>query len=91
MVVSKVSTWKAPKPQYNSYQAAPKVFGKGPQDTSPNNDTAEVDEERVKQVQHVIGGVLYYARAVDLTTLPGLSSIASEQTKATEHTELKVR
>ena len=38
-----------------------------------------------------MGGVLYYARAVDLTTLPGLSSIASEQAQATEQTEAKVK
>ena len=38
-----------------------------------------------------MGGVLYYTRAVDLTTLPGLSSIASEQAQATEQTKVKVQ
>ena len=32
---------------------------------------------------------MYYARAVDSTVLPGLSSIASEQASATETTEKK--
>ena len=36
-----------------------------------------------------MGGVLYYARAVDSTVLPALSSIASEQASATEMTEKK--
>jgi hypothetical protein len=34
---------------------------------------------------------MYYARAVDLTTLVALSSIAAEQTTATENTERKIR
>ena len=34
-----------------------------------------------------IGGVLYYGRTVDLTVLPELISIASEQARATENTE----
>jgi len=33
---------------------------------------------------------MYYARAVDFTTLVTLSSIASEQTKATKNTEKRV-
>ena len=41
-------------------------------------------------VQQIIGGVLYYGRAVDLTVLPALSSIASEQASATENTEKKM-
>ena len=40
-------------------------------------------------VQQIIGGVLYYVRAVDLTVLPVLSSIVSEQATATENTERK--
>ena len=40
-------------------------------------------------VQQIIGGFLYYGRAVDLTVLPALSSIASEQASATENTEKK--
>ena len=37
-----------------------------------------------KMVQQIIGGVLYYGRAVDLTVIPALSSIAIEQASATE-------
>ena len=36
-----------------------------------------------------MGGVLYYGRVVDLTVLPALSSIASEQASATEKNEKK--
>ena len=71
------------KPQHSPYQAPPKIFGAAAQDTIPADTTERIDEKRIKVVQQVIGGLLYYARAVDLTILPALSAIASEQTKAT--------
>ncbi len=45
-----------------------------------------LDAKGIKQVQQIVGSVLYYARAVDMTVLMALSSIAVEQTKATEKT-----
>ena len=42
-----------------------------------------------KMVQQIIGGVLYNIRAVDLTVLPAISSIASEQASGTEKSEKK--
>ena len=50
----------------------------------------EVDEPRIKLVQQVIGCVLYYGRALDMTNIPELSTIASEKSSATENTERKV-
>ena len=37
-------------------------------------------------MQKIVGSILYYARAVDMTVLMVLSTIASEQTKGTERT-----
>ena len=37
-------------------------------------------------MQKIVGSILYYARAVDMTVLMALSTIASEQTKGTERT-----
>ena len=73
------------KPQHSPYGVAPKIYGAAAQDTIPEDDTAKIDEKRVKVVQQVIGGVLYYSRAVDLTVLPALSSIASKQASATKN------
>jgi hypothetical protein len=39
----------------------------------------------------VIGSILYYARAVNLTVLMALSTIASEQAKGTESTMEKTK
>ena len=79
------------RPQHSPYRAPPKIYGAEVQDTIPDNETAKIDEKRVKVVQQVVGGVLYYGRAVDNTVLPGLSSISSEQASATEATEKKVK
>ena len=77
------------QPQHSPYRAPPKVYDTAAQDTIQDDVTAKIDEKRVKAIQQVVGGVLYYARAVDSTVLPALSSIASEQASATETTEKK--
>ena len=59
------------------------------QDTIPDDGTAKIDEKRVKAIQQVVGGVLYYSRAVDSTVFLALSSIASEQASATKMTKKK--
>ena len=76
-------------PQHSPYRAPPKVYSTAAQNTIPDDITAKLDEKRVKAIQQVVGGVLYYARAVDSTVLPVLSSIASELASATKTTEKK--
>jgi hypothetical protein len=63
-----------------------KIYGKGAQDPIPADTTKKMDKERINVIQQVVGGVLYYARAVENTVLVALSA-ASEQTIATEATE----
>ena len=50
----------------------------------------QVDDKHIRVIQQVVGYVLYYLRPVDFTVLKTLSSIASEQTLATENTKKKV-
>ena len=59
-----------------------------PVDESPLLDK---DKKRKRVVQQVIGTCLYYARAVDCTILPAISSIAGIQAKAIEETERRVK
>jgi hypothetical protein len=59
--------------------------------THPPDTTPRGDAPRIKIIQQVIGGVLYYARAVDLIVLPALSTVASDQASATETTEAHVQ
>eukprot|EP00804_Cyclotella_cryptica_P014654 CCRYP_012668-RA/>CCRYP_012668-RA protein AED:0.51 eAED:0.40 QI:0/0/0/1/0/0/2/0/482 len=73
-------------PQRCPFQPHPKKFGADSQDTLPPDDSKPLDPDNVKRVQQVVGSLLFYARAVDNTILPALSTIASSQAAATELT-----
>ncbi len=66
------------------YLPEPKKFDTEAQAPLPHNSTPKLDAKGIKRVQKIVGSILYYARAVDMTVLMALSSIAVEQTKATE-------
>jgi hypothetical protein len=46
--------------------------------------TLKLDAKGIKHVEKIVGSILYYAWAVDMTVLMALSSIAVKQTKVTE-------
>ena len=68
------------------YSPDPKRFGVDAQAPIELDATAELDAKGIKRIQQIVGSILYYAHAVDMTVLMALSSIAVEQTKATEKT-----
>jgi len=68
------------------YTPEPKRFGADAQAPLVPDATALLDAAGIKRVQQIVGSILYYARAVDMTVLMALSSIAVEQTRATEKT-----
>jgi hypothetical protein len=70
------------KLQMCPYSPEPKKFGTEAQALLPNNSTPKLDKNCIKHVQKIVGSISYYARAVDMTVLIALSSIAVEQTKA---------
>eukprot|EP00956_Cyclotella_meneghiniana_P026598 scaffold57892_cov40-Cyclotella_meneghiniana.AAC.1 len=78
------------KAQHSPYKCAPKAYGKDAQLPLPLDESPKIDKKRVTRIQQIIGAILYYARCVDITLLMSLSTIAHEQTKATENTELSV-
>ena len=47
--------------------------------------------DNIKHVQLIIRSILYYARAVDLTILMALSTIASKQAKGTHNNMMKTK
>jgi hypothetical protein len=74
------------KPQHCLYTPQPCQYGSKaprplPKDTSPSLSDADI-----KHIQRVIGSILYYARAIDLTVLMALSTIASDQAHGTKNT-----
>ena len=77
---------KPDKPQHSPHKAPPKTYGTAAQDPIPDDEAPAVDVKRIKRIQQVIGGILYYARAIDMTLLLALSAVASEQSAATETT-----
>ena len=52
----------------------------------PTDNSEPAAKEEEKFIRQVIGTLLYYARAVDLTLLVTLSTLASMQSKPTKHT-----
>ncbi len=69
-----------------SYMPAPKQFGLETQAPLPPYLSPKLDLVGIKEVQKIVGIILYYARAVDMTVLMALSTIAAEQRIPTKHT-----
>ncbi len=46
----------------------------------------KLNNKEIKQIQKIVGSILYYVWAVNMMVLMALSTIASEQTKGTERT-----
>jgi hypothetical protein len=66
------------------YSPEPEKFGLDAQSPLMPDATPVLDAGGIKQIQQITGSISYYARTVDMTVLMALSSIAVEQTKATE-------
>jgi CO dehydrogenase/acetyl-CoA synthase delta subunit len=68
------------KPRHCPYTPAPKQYGAEAQALLPIDISPKLSDEEIKEIQRIVESILYYARAVDITVLMALSSIASEQT-----------
>jgi hypothetical protein len=71
------------------YSPEPTTYGAKAQAPLPVDESPRLDAKGIKRVQKIVGSILYYARAVDMTVLMALNSIAVEQTTATEKTMKK--
>ena len=79
------------KPQRQPYPHVPPDYGARKQYAKAPDNAPLLDAEGKKYVMQVTGTFLYYARAVDSTMLPVLSSLASEQSAPTTNTLKKVK
>ena len=77
---------KPTKVQTCPYSPEPKKYGSEAQAPLPPDASPRLDAKGIRKVQQIVGSILYYARAVDMTILMALSSIAVEQTTATKKT-----
>ncbi len=73
-------------PQHCPYSPEPKKNGSEAQTPLSIDTLRPFGDKEIKAVQKIVGSILYYAQAVDMTVLMALSTIASKQTKGTERT-----
>jgi hypothetical protein len=72
--------------QHCTYLPEPKRYCTDAQSPLPSNNTQKLTNSEIKQIQKIVGSILYYARAVNMTVLMALSMIESKQTKGMECT-----
>jgi hypothetical protein len=56
------------------------------QSSLPIDDSPKLNKNEIKKVPKIIGSILYYSWAVNMSVLMALSTIASERTKEMENT-----
>ena len=79
------------KRQDQPYPHVPPNYGARVQYAKAADDSPPLSKQDKKFVMQVTGTFLFYARAIDSTMLPALSSIASEQNAPTKNTMKKVK
>ena len=77
---------KPTRPQYSPHPVAPRRYGKSAHHSITPDETPAAAPNGILRVQQIVGSILYYAQAVDLTALTALTTLGSEQAKATTHT-----
>ncbi len=79
------------KLQHCPYTPAPKQYGAEAQAPLPVNILPTLSPNKIKEIQCIIGSILYYAWAVNITVLMALSSDAIKQSKGTTNTMQKAK
>jgi hypothetical protein len=74
------------KPQHCPYAPAPKQYGSAVQPPLPVIISPQLSADEIKEIQCVIGSILYYACTVDIPILMALSLIAIKQSKGATNT-----
>jgi hypothetical protein len=77
------------KPQHYPYATAPKQYGAKAQSPLPVNILPKLSPKEIKEIQRIIGSVLYNACAINIMVLMALSSIAIKKLKETTSTMAK--
>jgi hypothetical protein len=74
------------KPQHCPYSLEPKQFSSEAQRPHPGGKSKLLNNCGKKRIQKIIGSILYYARAVNMTDLMALSTIKMSQANPTKNT-----
>ena len=79
------------KPVNTPYKPPPNTYGKESQTPVKPNTSEILDRNGIKEIQQIVGAILYYSRVIDCIVRVGLSSIASKQSQATMTTDQKAQ
>ena len=74
------------KPQHSPHKVEPVKYGAKVQYASNERELEELPKNAKIRIQQIVGSLLYYARTIDITMLPALSTISREQSKPTVET-----
>jgi hypothetical protein len=77
---------KPKRPQHAPYPAPEPRFGQTAQEPAPADTAPELAAPGKTRIQQIVGSFLYYGRAVDITILKALNSLARQQSKPTKTT-----
>jgi hypothetical protein len=61
-------------------------FSKAAQEPAPANTAPPLNPKGKTRIQQIVGSFLYYGRAVNITILKALNSLARQQSKPTQTT-----
>ena len=87
-ILKKLNHPSPSKPQHSPHKHIPILYGqKGSRQWIEEEKSIPLPTNKIKQIQSIIGSLLYYARALDNTMLPALNEIAASQAKPTQRTQ----
>ena len=72
-------------PPYTPFPVRPIQYGLTSQDEIPTNQSERLDDSHKTLIQQIIGTLLYYVRAIDMTLLAALSIVGSQQSNPTKN------
>ena len=75
------------KPQYLPHKHRPISYGEKQQMVQPEDTSQSLDDKGIKQVQVIVGALLYVVRAANTKLLEELSAIGAHQAASTVKTE----
>ena len=75
------------KAQLSPHKHREVIYGAKEQLNHEDDTIPPLENQGTKQIQGIVGALLYYGRAVDNKLLVGLSSIGYQQANATERTK----
>jgi hypothetical protein len=74
------------RPEHSPHAWHKPVYGQTTQHPFPENGSNHLASTDILGIQQIVGTLLYYTQAVDVTLLVALNSLAAKQSKGTENT-----